>query len=203
VHGPWCIVNGAGNEQAYLGGDGVGSDVQVGSFNSGIMSVALYNTGNNQYMNLFAANATVRTITITGGSDLAEPFKFSSGEIPKGAVVIIDDRHPGQLKISDSPYDTRVAGVVSGASGIHPGIMMHQEGLTEGSDNVALSGRVYVLADATNGAIKPGDLLTTSASPGHAMKVTDHARAQGAILGKAMSGLSDGSGFVLMLVTLQ
>jgi hypothetical protein len=62
---------------------------------------------------------------------------------------------------------------------------------------------VYVLADASNGAIKPGDLLTTSDTPGYAMKVTDYARAQGAILGKAMSGLGDGKGMVLMLVTLQ
>ena len=68
---------------------------------------------------------------------------------------------------------------------------------------MALSGRVYVLADATSGGIEPGDLLTTSDTPGHAMKVTDHAKAQGAILGKAMSGLSTGKGLVLVLVTLQ
>jgi hypothetical protein len=35
------------------------------------------------------------------------------------------------------------------------------------------------------------------------MKVMDHARAQGAILGKAMSSLSEGRGLVLVLVTLQ
>jgi hypothetical protein len=35
------------------------------------------------------------------------------------------------------------------------------------------------------------------------MKVTDHVRAQGAILGKAMSALSEGNGMVLVLVTLQ
>jgi hypothetical protein len=96
-----------------------------------------------------------------------------------------------------------VAGVVSGANGIHPGIQMHQEGMLEGGKNVALSGRVYVQADATNGPIKPGDLLTTSSTPGCAMRVTDHLRAQGAILGKAMTGLSEGKGMVLVLVTLQ
>ena len=69
--------------------------------------------------------------------------------------------------------------------------------------DVALTGRVYVLADASNGAIHPGDLLTTSRTPGHAMKVTDHTRGQGAILGKAMTGLSKGKGMVLVLVTLQ
>jgi hypothetical protein len=68
---------------------------------------------------------------------------------------------------------------------------------------VALSGRVYVKADATPAAIRPGDLLTTSERPGHAMKVADHTRSQGAILGKAMSALKEGTGFVLVLVTLQ
>jgi hypothetical protein len=68
---------------------------------------------------------------------------------------------------------------------------------------VALSGRVYVQADASNGAIEPGDLLTTSSLPGRAMKVTDHAKSQGAILGKAMTALDHGQGMVLVLVTLQ
>ena len=60
-----------------------------------------------------------------------------------------------------------------------------------------------VKADAASGPIKPGDLLTTSAIPGHAMKVQDHSKAQGAILGKAMSKLESGTGLVLVLVTLQ
>jgi hypothetical protein len=80
---------------------------------------------------------------------------------------------------------------------------MHQQGLLEGGRNVALTGRVYVQADTSNGAIKPGDLLTTSSTPGRAMRVTDHAKAAGAILGKAMTGLSQGQGMVLVLVTLQ
>jgi hypothetical protein len=150
-------------------------------------------------------NITCATITITGGSDLAEPFQFAPAdkEIPQGSVVVIDEKNPGQLKMSDEPYDTRVAGVVSGANGINPGIQMQQQGLLEGGRNVALTGRVYVHADASNGAIKPGDLLTTSSTPGHAMKVTDHAKAQGAVLGKAMTGLSEGKGMVLVLVSLQ
>src|SRR5208282_6757795 len=102
------------------------------------------------------------------------------------------EENPGQLKLASQPYDTRVAGVVSGAKGIHPGIQMQQQGLLEGGRNVALTGRVYVQADTSNGTIKPGDLLTTSSTPGRAMKVTDHARAAGAIIGKAMSALQGG-----------
>src|SRR4029453_3963958 len=103
---------------------------------------------------------TCKVLTITGGADIAEPFKISSGEIPKRSVVVIDEQNPGQLKLSTEAYDTRVAGVVSGANGIRPGISLHQEGAIEGGENVALSGRVYVQADATAGEIKPGDLLT-------------------------------------------
>lgn len=192
--------NGNGPIDAYIGGNGSGSDVQIGSMNSKISNVALYNWGNSNYMHLYCSS-----ITIEGGSDLAEPFAVSSpsGEIPDGSVVVIDEENPGHLKVSTQAYDTRVAGVLSGANGVNPGIQMQQQGLLEGGKNVALTGRVYVQADASYGLIKPGDLLTTSATPGHAMKVSNHARATGAILGKAMSGLKQGKGMVLVLVTLQ
>jgi hypothetical protein len=128
---------------------------------------------------------------------------MDSEDIPKGSVVVIDDEPPGRLKLSREAYDTRVAGIVSGANGVNAGISLQQAGKFEAGQNVALSGRVYVQADASFGAIKPGDLLTTSDTPGHAMRVSDHGKAQGAILGKAMSPLSQGKGLVLVLVTLQ
>jgi hypothetical protein len=150
-----------------------------------------------------SGNVSVKNITIRGGADVAEPFAFSSDQLAPGSVVVIDDKNPGKLKLSNSAYDTRVAGIISGANGVNPGLSLHQEGILDGSQNVALGGRVYVLADAAYGAIKPGDLLTTSKTPGHAMKVSNHDRAQGAILGKAMSPLKSGKGMVLVLVTLQ
>jgi hypothetical protein len=150
----------------------------------------------------FAGDVSVRSITIRG-ADVAEPFDIAELDLPKGTVVVIDATRRGGLKRSTAAYDTCVAGIVSGANGVDTGIILSQPGVNEGGQNVALSGRVYVQADATFGAIKPGDLLTTSDTPGHAMKVTDHAKAQGAILGKAMSGLKAGKGMVLVLVTLQ
>ncbi len=148
---------------------------------------------------------STKVLQITGGSDLAEPFEIvGADDIQPGMVVAIDPNNPGQLRLATAAYDYTVAGVVSGAGGINPGLVMQQEGsLAAGSHPVALTGRVYVYADAGNGAIVPGDLLTTSATPGHAMKVIDYERAQGAILGKAMSKLEKGTGLVLMLVTLQ
>ncbi len=196
--GSYLTVIGAGNEQAYLGGDGSGGDVQIGSMNPGISAVALWNVAGGRYMDLY-----VRSLRITGGADLAEPFQMSEEALTPGSVVVIDEEHPGKLKRSNAAYDQRVAGIVSGAKGVHPGIQVEQQGVLDGGQNVALTGRVYVLADATQAAIKPGDLLTTSAIPGHAMKVVDPARGTGAILGKAMTGLTSGQGHVLVLVSLQ
>ena len=165
------------------------------------------NTGNGgggaALMWLTSQGLSVCALEIRGGCDLAEPFEMTGKETPKGAVVVIDDEQPGRLTLSTRAYDTRVAGIVSGANGINPGIALHQEGALAGGENVALSGRVYVLADAGPAPIKPGDLLTTSDTPGHAMKATDAARGSGAILGKAMSGLKEGKGMVLVLVSLQ
>ena len=146
---------------------------------------------------------SVPVLQITGGADLAEPFPMEDEVIEKGSVVVIDEKHPGRLKRSTRSYDKRVAGIVSGANGVNPGIALHQDGALEGSQNVALSGRVYVAADASAGPIEPGDLLTTSDIPGRAMKVVDYAKGQGAVIGKAMSSLEKGSGLVLVLVTLQ
>jgi hypothetical protein len=147
----------------------------------------------------------VRTtvLQITGGSDLAEPFE-ASGAIKPGMVLAIDPKRPGRLRIADKAYDHTVAGIVSGANGINPGLTMGQQGTAaDGSLPVALTGRVYCWANTSGGAISPGDLLTSSSTPGHAMKVTDYAKAQGAIIGKAMSNLERGEGLVLVLVTLQ
>jgi hypothetical protein len=69
---------------------------------------------------------------------------------------------------------------------------------------VALTGRVWCWCDAdANGPIVAGDMLTSSDTPGHAMKATDRAQAYGATIGKAMSSLDSGRGLVLVLVGLQ
>jgi hypothetical protein len=144
----------------------------------------------------------VNVLQINGGSDVAEPFQILNDHVAEGSVVVIDEDDPGRLKLATSAYDTRVAGVISGAGGVVPGLSLQQKGL-DGGQNVALGGRVYVLADASAAPIHPGDLLTTSDQPGYCMKAVDRSKAQGAILGKAMGKLDRGRGLVLILVSLQ
>ncbi len=146
-----------------------------------------------------------QVLKLTGGSDIAEPFDVKGTDVIKaGMVLTIDPENPGKLRISEKAYDRCVAGIISGAGSIEPGMLMGQSGsVADGEYPVALTGRVYCWADASNGSIQPGDLLTTSDTPGHAMRVTDYARSQGAVIGKVMSSLGEGQGLVLVLVTLQ
>ena len=140
-------------------------------------------------------------IEITGGSDLSENFDIA-GDIEPGLVVSIDRAHEGRLAVSDRAYDRRVAGIVSGANDIKPGMLMGQRGsVADGDYPVALSGRVYCRADTSRGEIEPGDLITSSDTPGHCMRARNYKKGRGAILGKALSGIGDG--FVLVLVDLQ
>ena len=146
------------------------------------------------------------TPIVTGGADLAEGFDVSpaSGEIQPGMVVSIDPANPGKLTVSTEARDSRVAGIVSGAGDVLPGMIMSHAGTqADGAHSVALAGRVYCLVDASFGAIEPGDLLTTSSTAGHAAKVVNINAARGAIIGKAMTGLQEGRGLVLVLVSLQ
>ncbi len=145
----------------------------------------------------------VKTLQIDGGSDLVEGFDSQTADIEPGTLMVIDPLHPGQLMPSTSAYDSKVAGIVSGAGGVNPGIHMGQNGVMDGKHPIAMTGRVYVKCSTTGGPIQPGDLLTTSDIAGHAMKAADRTLAPGATIGKAMSSLDSGEGLVLVLVNLQ
>jgi hypothetical protein len=96
-----------------------------------------------------------------------------------------------------------VAGIVAGAGDLKPGIILGRNRTPHPAVPVALVGRAYCKVDAQYGAIRIGDLLTTSATPGHAMKAADSARAFGAVIGKALRPLDTGTGLVPVLIALQ
>jgi len=142
-------------------------------------------------------------ITIRGGADIVETFESSCGLLEPGTVVVIDPNSSGALMCSSTAYDTKVAGVVSGAGGVNPGLLLGQDDLFSGDTRVAMTGRVYVNCSTENGPILPGDRLTTASLEGHAMKVSEERPSSGSVIGKAMSSLESGSGLVLVLVNLQ
>lgn len=137
---------------------------------------------------------------ILTNADGAEEFEVD-GDIPEpGSVLVIED--DTRLRLADRPYDQGVAGIVSGASGIRPGIVLGRgrEGVRV---PVALFGRVNCKIDASYGPVVAGDLLTTSETPGHAMRAEPDNRALGAVIGKALRALNSGQDLVPVLVALQ
>ncbi len=167
-----------------------------------------FNGGNNLYFRVTSGGTVIgRQVQITGGADVAEPYivRAAHAIAPQpGFVVCIDPDHVGQMRVSQHAYDRTVAGILSGANGIQPGLTLRQKGTAaDGTLPLACTGRVWCWCDASAGTIEPGDLLTTSNVPGYAMRALSESRSRGAILGKAMSSLKSGKGLVLVLVTLQ
>ena len=180
-------------------------DAEQGDGNGGEINVRNASGSDTIVLNGQSGTTTTQTLQITGGSDVAESFEIAgASEVIPGTVLAIDSAHPGSLRVCNEPYDLAVAGVVSGAAGVEPGLTLRQEGsVADGRHPVALSGRVYVRCTTESGPIEPGDLLTSSSSAGLAMKAVDFERRKGAVLGKAMSHLDAGNGLVLVLVSLQ
>jgi hypothetical protein len=193
------LVQSIANGDSYFTGGNVGVGITT-------PSTAFQVNGTITATNITVSGTTVTNLLeITGGSDLAEMFDVAEGtKIEPGMVVVIDPDNVGKLKLTNQAYDKKVAGVVSGAGGINPGVILQQESsIADGKYPIALAGRVWVKCDASLSVIEPGDMLTTSSLEGFAMKAEESVLAQGAILGKAMSGLDNGTGLVLVLITLQ
>jgi hypothetical protein len=137
-----------------------------------------------------------------GAADCAEEFEVApTADAGPGTVMVLTES--AVLEPSQNPYDKRVAGIVSGAGGYRPGVVLDRQGSSANRVPIALVGKVYCKVDAQYGAIEVGDLLTTSATPGHAMKAADPLRAFGAVIGKALRALSKGQGLVPVLIALQ
>ena len=147
------------------------------------------------------------SITVDGNinakyQDVAE-WVDSSQELVAGTVVVLDSSKSNQVLASTQSYDSRVAGVIS----LRPGLTLGEA--AEGRVLVATTGRVKVKVDAANGPIQIGDLLVTSDKEGVAMKsmpveiggVKIHR--PGTLIGKALEPLAQGTGEILVLLSLQ
>jgi hypothetical protein len=134
-----------------------------------------------------------------GGADYAELLPGAEDLQPGEVLVIGPD---GQLERSTQAYQTSVVGVYSTQPGFVAGAgdeSDDQDGLLP----LAVMGVVPVKVSTENGAINPGDLLTTSSTPGHAMRCEGFENCFGTTLGKALEGFDEDTGVIQMLVVLQ
>ena len=183
----------AGGGNVWLGGNGADGDLLL-----------FASTGDNTtdseatiHLNGSAGDIILRN------ADCAEDFPIENARsVEPGTVLVIGG--DTQLRVCSEAYDKRVAGVVAGAGTYKPGIILgRNEAVRDNSLPVALMGRVYCKVDSRHGAIEVGDLLTTSPTPGHAMKVADPMKAFGAVIGKALEPISRRMGMIPILVALQ
>lgn len=163
----------------------------------GLKAIAL----NKPFAAEFTGNVKVIGDVLLAGADCAEQFDVKGAQqLEPGVVVVIGDN--GTLRMSDCAYDTRVAGVVAGAGVYRPGIVLDDQGPSPDRLSISLVGKVFCKVDGSYGQIAVGDLLTTSRTPGHAMKASDPQRAFGAVIGKALMPWSGGAGLIPVLVAL-
>ncbi len=139
---------------------------------------------------------------ILRNADCAEDFDIQHPEQAEAGTVLVIGSE-GKLHRCERAYDKRVAGVVSGAGSLKPGIVLGRNPGKPKRKPIALTGKVYCKVDASHGPIEVGDLLTTSPTPGHAMCVTDSKHAFGTVLGKALEPIDNGTGLIQILVALQ
>ena len=139
---------------------------------------------------------------ILANADCAEDFDIADARsIEPGTVMVVGEE--GALHRSHQAYDKRVAGVVSGAGDYKPGIVLDKRQSLANRKPIALLGKVYCKIDSQYAPVEVGDLLTTSFTPGHAMKASDPLKAFGAVIGKALRDLREGQGLIPILVALQ
>jgi hypothetical protein len=155
-----------------------------------------------------------------GPADFAEmlPVVGSSSDYDAGDVLVIEA--DGRLARAHQPQATNLAGVYSTRPGFVGDMRLEKCGVADqeitgqtwNGDTwlpVALMGVVPVKVSDENGPIRPGDLLTTSATLGHGMRaqpVRVNGMAMyptGAILGKALEPLERGTSTIKVLLTVR
>ncbi len=175
------------------------ADLDVGNVlgGGGAGNLRVHDAAGNVRIHLDGASGNV----ITSGADCAEDFAVDPSEhLGRGTVVIVDD--DDVLRASTRPYDRRVAGIISGAGGLEPGVILGREAGVPNRLPLALTGKAWCKVDASYGPISVGDLLTTSFTLGHAMGASDPSQAHGTVIGKALRSWRDGPGLVPVLVAL-
>jgi hypothetical protein len=152
----------------------------------------------------FVGNVEVTGDVLLSGADCAENFRVAPATAAEpGTVMVI--QNDGLIRPCSREMDPTVAGVVSGAGGLKAAIVLDYQAGAE-TVPIAMIGKVFVKVDADVAAISAGDLLVTSSTLGHAMRLPpnlrDRSSTSGLILGKALAPLRAGQELIPMLVTL-
>jgi hypothetical protein len=193
----------------------MGSPGKDNLYGSGRLNLALTPTGDTAAVfrvdkmgNVYADGSFYGAGFYSGAADIAEWVPVSESVEP-GDILELDPSRPGHYRKARSKCSTLVAGVVSTNPGVVLGsdLPIGDSGLltpdsqpsTPDSALLALLGVVPVKVTDEGGPIQPGDLLTTSSTPGYAMKWNDNGGTCG-LIGKALEPFESGTGMIRVLL---
>ncbi|MGH7193620.1 MAG: hypothetical protein ACREJM_08825, partial [Candidatus Saccharimonadales bacterium] len=133
-------------------------------------------------------------ITASTTPDISETIPASDDVSPADVVSAGPDGNVDAVR-SSTPYDPTAIGVISDGTS---SFKINSNGGSESADPtgkyLVLAGRVPVHVTDEGGAIHPGDYLTTSSTPGYAMKATQ----AGPVIGTALAAFDGTSGTVMV-----
>jgi hypothetical protein len=194
-------VRGEGTQFGVYGysDDGYGGRFQGKSDGSGL---ALYVKGSS-YFTGYATFSGGKSGYVVDICRCADPEGLSSGDvvvIVGASEPVIGDIPTMDVKKADSEAASGIVGVVDRRC---DGESFHDDPIRAGDllSVVTLGAYRWVNADAADGPIRPGDLLTSSATPGFAKKATP--AVAGAAVGKALDPLESGRGRIRVFVSPQ
>ena len=133
--------------------------------------------------------------------DYAELFELATRDGIEAGSVVAWDADAGGIVPASTTNTRSVIGVVSGAGGFRPGMVIGSRADESHDFPVSMSGVIYARVSAEGGAIEPGDLLVPSSAPGIGIRAVDPVAAAGTVFGKALEPWSGpDEGLVLMLI---
>lgn len=199
------IVNADNSSQAILAEtNGTGEAFRANHTGSAGNIATFQSSGSNKARIDKTGKAYFNGGTQNSGADVAEAFSVE-GEIATyspGDVLVISTRTDRTVEQSSTPYSTLVAGVYA----TKPGVLLTERDADADLSDLAPMGVVGIIptkVTTENGAIRRGDLLVTSSTPGHAMKGTERDRMLGAVIGKALQDFDGKQGVINVLVNVK
>lgn len=238
--GLWVINSNTADNPNTSFGLGIMSGIQRNKAGLTYYSGYFYDAGGSQgtYKGLWADLINTPEIHATNGyfnyinglaADVAEYIYDTHANTEPADVVIADPDNKESVIKSTQPFQASVVGIISTKPMLTMGNSLIVDEITgdplpnpKPTARLALTGRVPVKVTNENGTIVPGDYLTSSSTPGTAMKWTlldvntakdfndlkrilsENDRRRNAIIGKAVESFSGtGTGKIMVLISLQ
>jgi hypothetical protein len=174
------------------------SGTSILNVNSNNSRVCIDNTTCTHTLGVTGTIAASGAITASTTPDISETIPSAADVTPGDVVSAGPDGNVDAVR-SSVPYDPTAIGVISdGTSSFRINSNGGSEDAADTGKYLVLAGRVPVHVTDENGPIEPGDYLTTSSTPGYAMKATR----PGPTIGKALAAFNGTSGSVMTQTNL-